>query len=334
MKQKLSIALLLGILFVFLFQNQAFQKIIFSDQINKFFPSVPKSLLSKNIYKKINLAQALDKINSLSLEHKKLQGKYQIYKYRFATITQKITEESKKILCPYLQRINQLTHNNFHIMDYDTVVKNIDASHNFLYLFDFFIQDVTAHYQQRLIAEIYIDTDGNRHLNFIKVSNAENRKEYAKILDTKVHGINTNQVLKKDNIKNADLQETNFKIIGIENTSLENSMLSVPMNNPYEEKSSKRNPWILHYGVTDKIISGEKAWPCGQVSSCWDTKGILINPPEKSDCTGRNTSTSKRNIVASFNPDHTVLPKDGLENGYLFDLAKGIPSFPTGISNK
>ena len=35
-------------------------------------------------------------------------------------------------------------------------VKNIDTSHNFLYLFDFFIQ--MLHYQQRLIAEIYIDT--------------------------------------------------------------------------------------------------------------------------------------------------------------------------------
>lgn len=335
MKQKLSIAILFGILFIFLFQNQAFQKFLIPENIrNNFYPKVPSKLLSQNIYQKLDLTNSLKHINESSLDTIKLQGKYQIYKYRFATVSQKIKEESKKILCPYLQRINQLMHTNFKIMDYDVVIKKIDKNNNFLYLFDFFIYDVTSYYQQRLISEIHVSSQGIRHLNFIKVSNAENRKEYAKILDTEVHGINTNQVIKPDNIKNADLRETNFKVIGMEHTSLENSLLTVPMNNPYEGKSSERNPWVLHQGVRDKIISGEKAWPCGTVSSCWDTSGILINPPTTKNCQGRNTSTSKRNLVASFNPDHPVLPRDGLSNGYLFDLAKGIPSFPTGISNK
>jgi len=331
MKQNLSLVLLFGIVFIFLFQNQIFQKIAIAQQIRSSFKThSPVQKKREARYQQQDLTTALRQLNKHSNDTLLLRGKYRIYKYRVATISRQIKEESHAVLAPYICNINLFTHSRFKIMDYALVIKNIDATQNFLFFFDFVIYDLATYYQQRLLAEIYVSNTGKRHLNFIRVSNDETRKEYPHILDMSVHGINTNNIVTREETDPV----TTSVVVGLENTTLENSRLSVPMNNPFETNSSDRNPWILHAGVKDAMLSGEKAWPCGTVSSCWDKSGILINPPETKKCRGRNTSTSKRNVVASFNPENPVLPRDGLENGYLFDLAAGIPSFPSGISNK
>ena len=79
---------------------------------------------------------------------------------------------------------------------------------------------------------------------------------------------------------------------------------------------------------------GVEGWPCGKSSDEWDTYGILKNKPsqDKLECRdGYNKATQSRNIVPQQNPTVIGLPKK-TQYSWLFNLFRGIPSFPTGSS--
>ena len=50
------------------------------------------------------------------------------------------------------------------------------------------------------------------------------------------------------------------------------------------------------------------------------------------DCYGINSSVKSRQMTGSYNPGLSSLYRSEMQNNYLFDRTRGIPSFPSGSS--
>lgn len=77
-----------------------------------------------------------------------------------------------------------------------------------------------------------------------------------------------------------------------------------------------------------------KQFPCIPVSDYWDAYGVYCdNRKPTEECFGKNWATEEYPLTPMSNPTITGLPRNTGPNYWLFDLTKGIPSFPHGSSN-
>jgi len=159
------------------------------------------------------------------------------------------------------------------------------------------------------------------------MSNNLNINNVEKIDGSDVHNIGTNKVIKDINTEDLNQIQHNPNIIGANDINIENSKISFNIHpNGIQEKSHQRNNWIQP-AIAKKIEeAGASVFPCRQVYNLWNSQGIQKTDYE---CNGINSSPLKRRVVGSYNPTVNELPRDNLGLHGFFDLAVGIPSFPT-----
>ena len=116
------------------------------------------------------------------------------------------------------------------------------------------------------------------------------------------------------------------RVGGVTNTSLENNTVRSD-NTPFIEPSKVRNKWPTL--STQPINKGP--WPSTQVPFTWNNKGV-VNPMPKQGkaCPGYTHALNVPELNAEYWPNNIRVPRNSGENNWLFDLSRGITSFPTG----
>jgi len=201
----------------------------------------------------------------------------------------------KKISClinPIINKINELSRDIYIVMEYKEIILSLDKNNNIYIFIDFFVYNV-KHFNQK--KRLLINCVVN-NLGY-KYLNHIRLYNFGKI----DNGILDKTVLETSKITNYK----NMKISGYK----------------------KRNAWIL-----PDTLTNIKPFPCNNIINIWNNKSIKMVKYKGKKCYGINSSNFQRNSMPYFNPTLNTLPRDNLGLLQLFDLALGIPSFPTSHS--
>lgn len=142
--------------------------------------------------------------------------------------------------------------------------------------------------------------------------------------------LNSNCIMNGDNIKDKSLLEKiQNNMGGVNNTKNEFSYLPKCDCNPYIEPAVVRNKWpTLKDQPTDR-----KQWPCTPALLTWNELGVPFHALHYTkSCPGKRESTEQTKLMANYYPTLGPLPRDRGKYIWMFDQARGIPSFPTGRS--
>ena len=90
----------------------------------------------------------------------------------------------------------------------------------------------------------------------------------------------------------------------------------------------KRFPWLRSMAQPENI----KPFPCRQEYHEWNKQGVMSNDNKSTICIGPNSATTKRHVIGHSNPSHAVYGRGYLSSNKLFNMQRGIPSFPTSHS--
>jgi|TARA_R110002074_G_scaffold169679_2_gene331452 hypothetical protein len=142
--------------------------------------------------------------------------------------------------------------------------------------------------------------------------------------------LNANCIMNGDHIEDKELlEEIQKNMAGVNNTKNEFSYLTKCDCNPYIEPAKIRNKWpTLKSQPTDR-----KQWPCTPALLTWNELGVPFHKLHYTKrCPGKRESTEQTKLMANYYPTLGPLPRDKGHNIWMFDQARGIPSFPTGRS--
>jgi hypothetical protein len=114
---------------------------------------------------------------------------------------------------------------------------------------------------------------------------------------------------------------------GTTDGSLENKKIELPGYTPIQAEGKIYNRWVT---LPDQP-SWLRAYPCAPPAKNWDDLGVY-QPDVKGEfpCVGVRSSAWPEPVQPNYYPTLATLPRNVGENAWLFDLATGIPSFPTG----
>lgn len=140
--------------------------------------------------------------------------------------------------------------------------------------------------------------------------------------------INTLEVLNSSLVINP-----NRKCIGVGVNASKDKMLDHTWINkehtPYIEQSVKRNKWI----PLKSMPTNRKQFPCTERADEWNENGIYTPIAMTStDCPGKRWSLTQMPLQPNYNPTLATIPRNEGENAWLFEMSRGMPSFPTGRS--
>lgn len=286
-----------------------------------------KNLANNNTKKgELELHSIIGKISNLN-KNKLLGGQITKNIYRPGSLTRHMKYEMSLLLKPIIENISKTTNKKYIIDDFEAVIVEKDSNKNTKYLIDFFVQNLSDNFSTKLISEIYVDNMGISTINFVKESNNLVIQAPSKIDGSDIHNIGTNQVIKNDNTEDLNQLQHKPSIIGANKINIDNSKVSFKTHvDGIQENSFLRNDWIQPICAQKLENSGTKVFPCRQIYNQWNHQGVQKT---EINCNGINSSCSKRRVVGSYNPTITELPRDNLGLNAMFDLAVGIPSFPT-----
>ena len=258
----------------------------------------PKALIQDTFNNQIihrpvlTLENAFDTISNMDQNNQSIMGKPPFGKLdkrvRFipGTLTTAIKEKINCILVPIINYVNELTTMDFIVMEYNTVLIELDIEKNFKLDIDFFIYNKRDHNSKtRIVCNIIVDHLDNKYINYI-------------------HRYNDNGDLNVSLLNHTELEHSlikNYKNLRI---------------NPY----FIRNKWISPNKLTNM-----NPFPCNKIYNIWDTNGIKYIKKNGKQCYGTNSSAGKRNVLPRQNPTIHTLPRDNLGLLGLFDLSVGSP---------
>ena len=217
----------------------------------------------------------------------------------------------KNVIIKILNKINcKYKLNNFITgHSYNSISVITDKQNNKVYEIDLFIYDIEKFIDRRILLKILKNNNGNYILLSIVPLNSQMPNTFKKYKNNPKGFIHKNI-----EFSNLNKQENNI------------------INNEYLMPSEIRNKWILNKEVCKLSKENKNAWPCIPVAQTWDTFGILNNEKQTDSCYGINTSTTETILTPTFNPTVTGISENVNEYQWLFDKARGIPSFPIGKS--
>ena len=252
----------------------------------------------------------------ISYNDNEYNSKCIIQEYKPWTLTAELKFKLKNMILKFLNKYNYKHYLNDFLTNYNynSVTIIIDRNNNKIYDIDLFLYDLVQFVNYRLKLKIIEFYNGDSQLISL-------------------------QYLNSQNTDSSQLIVYNPHLDGIMGTKLEYSVLDTDKknwihNNEFISPSDIRNKLILNPNVCKLSAEGKNAWPCTPVGHQWDKFGVLINPEQTNSCNGINTSTKTTAITPVYNPTITGVPNIDKEYGWLFDLWRGIPSFPTGKSTR
>ena len=258
-------------------------------------------------YNKMILKDAINKINTESVNIVLENSKY-FTVYRPGTFSSSLIELVKKMVTPYINKINILTETCNVLNGIDNILlENFDSTKR--YTIDFFIYYTSKYVKTRIICIFLLKN------NDVKLSNIN---------------LGNSKYINKTYIKENNNYIGDFKPSLLE-SSLEKSSLTGKKKNPDGRQSDDENSWIQHKDVELLEQKCIDVFPSRKVKHNWTVEGIqyteFSNNPEM---IGINSSENRRRVIGSFNPTIATLPSDNLGlRGGLFNLGEIMPGFPT-----
>ena len=217
-----------------------------------------------------------------------------------------------------MARLNCHENSNLILTNYKTIIVREGMEGNKHYLVDILVYDTSNDIMNKLTVDLFEFTQGNIHINSIKISNWHI----------------TEKDLDSSNQDNMKVTETN-NLDGVElNNSLEyGDVTSLPDSGVNKKINvDTYNHWIVPKESIIKTEEGIKEWPCAVPSEEWDTNGVQKNKLSNQCNYDYNRTTNELSLIPTNNPTVVGLPRPDKEYGWLFNLSKGIPSFPSGTS--
>lgn len=283
------------IVIVFFFMYNKEEKF---TNMNQFIPD-NRILLIKNYFNKLN-------------PHEKifLSDQCNLKEYNSFDIEPSMEKFIVSLIKPYIENMNYILKYNFIINKITNISEEIDKNNNKRYIIDFFIYENNNYFVSRVIIDLILFYNNTTYLNKIVLANANIDEYKNKMNTTDIYGIDSNMVIKKQNVeKNKD------QLVGIDLSTLEHSEIkSQPHTSRDCLKSQVRNKWILPLGTPE-----ECSFPCKKESNCWDKYGVLYSCDKNPECIGINTSATPKPFYPYYNPTITGTPAN--QNNYL-DLMK------------
>tara|TARA_B100001248_G_C27392792_1_gene463483 strand:- start:1016 stop:2068 length:1053 start_codon:yes stop_codon:yes gene_type:complete len=344
----ISLVLLIILLFVINFKDKT---IVNKKNLMKTYDKYPKT------------TKQLEEICKIMTNKKyiKLKNIKKSCKYISVTIPFKIRLEINFIINAILRRINELFNYKTYFIEVDHLEVFEDNIGNKQYIANVLVNNIINSAGIKLKIDIiaYIKNKEklNNYLNKFKIgipsndqlipipmdvlvnergfisSNSINETKPDKFSHLYINYIkilNANCIMNGDHIDNKELEEQIQKNMGgVNNTQNEFSYISNCNCNPYIEPAIIRNKWpTLKDEPTDR-----KQWPCTPALLTWNELGVPFHKLHYTkDCPGKRESTVQTELQAQTYPTLGPLPRDKGQNIWLFDQARGIPSFPTGRS--
>ena len=147
-------------------------------------------------------------------------------------------------------------------------------------------------------------------------------------LNPKYMYINTLEVLNSSLVINPNRKCLSVEVNAIKDKILDHTWVN-KKHTPYIEKSKIRNKWI----PLNSMPKNREQWPCSEYSWEWNENGIYTPIAITSNaCPGKQWSHTKMPIQPNYNPTIASIPRNKGENAWLFEMSRGISSFPTGKS--
>ena len=279
-----------------------------------------------------------------------LKGRCKEHKYIPATTDENLTMDLDNISKLITSKINSET-NNFRFIktEYDSIIEKVDEYGNKHYKYDLFAFDVMNNYKIRFKVDVIqyvidIKKTNKPHTDY-KIG-FPSKNQYiplptevittsCEVLDakgvnfhvppiTKTLYINSIKVYNSTLVVNSGSDCFIHRVGGTMYTSLENHIVK-SNNTPFIEPSKVRNKWP----TLDTQPVNKGPWPSTQVPFVWNNKGV-VNPMPKQGkaCPGYTHALNVPELNAEYWPNNIRVPKNSGENDWLFDLSKGITSFP------
>lgn len=195
----------------------------------------PKKKKNKDLYHNpieiplLSLDDALKFMNSIPQENYNFGSIRKSVRFIPGTITTDIKNKVSCIIQPLVSTLNKLSKKDFIIMEYNTILIDLDIDNNFKLGLDFFINSIKDNKRLRLVAEIIVDNLDNKYLNYMnKYNNSE--------LDL--------SILDKTSLENSAVK--NYKNLRVNNWMLRNKWIP-----PKGNTNNKPFPCNKLYNIWD-----------------------------------------------------------------------------------
>lgn len=294
---------------------------IVSITIYVYFNNMNEAFRALFLVKKTNvsnyLSEALNKINSGVKKHYQIQPNLikSTNKYFPETVPKKIKASLDLYMKMIMARLNCQEHNNLILTNYKTIIVREGMKGNKHYLVDILVYDTTNDIMNKLTVDLFEFTEGTTHINSIRISNWH-------ITEKDLDFPNKDKISESDSLDGVEQNNT------LEYTDVKSS--DCDLNKKINVDTY--NHWIVPKESIIKTEEGVKEWPCSLPSEEWDTNGIQKNKQSTQCNYDYNRSTNELSLIPTNNPTVTGLPRPDKEYGWLFNLSKGMPSFPSGTS--
>ena len=230
-----------------------------------------------------------------------------------------------KILNMIIKKLNRENNSKLYLSGIDQVSSEKQGDGSVRYVVDFFVHNLNSKTTKRIIVVFII------HNNIVKVVtiNYSNAMKYdEKSFSDYEH---KNLILTDDNV-GCSLNSTNHHIMGANEGSLEYSKFKSAGKKKVPTPTDF-NKWILPKGTQTCSLDAVNNFPCRRQSKCWNSDGVHFTECESCDCFGIKSHGKQLESRPYENPTVNKLETEFADNHWLFDLSKGISSFPHGSSN-
>lgn len=147
-------------------------------------------------------------------------------------------------------------------------------------------------------------------------------------LNPKYMYINTIEILNSSLVINPNRKCIGVGVNASKSKILDHSWVD-KKHTPYIEQSVKRNKWI----PVKSLPTNRKQYPCTEHADEWNENGIYTPIAITSNsCPGKRWSLTQMPLQPNYNPTLATIPRNKGENAWLFEMSRGMPSFPTGTS--
>jgi len=309
----------------------------------------------------------LDKIlKNISNTKYKSINRVSTCKYITCTTPLKVKLELENIINNILTKMNVTSVFNFNLVEINNIEVYLDNSNNKQYICDILVNDNKNYLSLRLKLDIivkYISSKRNKKVTCSDITTPPFKKyrigtpsndqliplpsdvivtersisstdSINKIEIDKVTGLQINyiSVLNCDDVINGftiDKVKDGNKLGGVNDGKNEFSNLEMTDSNPFIEPSVIRNKWVTF----NQQPTDYQAFPCQEAPKTWNILGV---PPDDikytAECQGKRESTEQTDLQGQTWPTLGTVPRRNGDNAWLFDLSRGITSFPTGRS--
>lgn len=284
--------------------------------------------------------------NNQDVNYKKLRSKNSVF-YTSATLPLKEKLEMKIFINNILERINSRSIFNFHLIEIQDVNIYSDKK-NKHYVANILVNDNKNYISQTLLLDVIVYSKGKNNKKksypigfpsedqLIPLPMGVEEVQRGVISTDSIDPIepdnishlyiNFVKILNSTEVLNAYNVPKYKKLNGVSDNKIPFSRLRNCDNNPFIETAKQRNKWPRLIGEP----KNRKQWPCQPAPQCWNALGVAPNPViSTKECPGERHSTEQMPLQPYYDPSLGTYPRNTGPNAWLFDLTRGIPSFPT-----